>query len=234
MEFINYNSGTVTGYFKNDVDSPLKIGGFTSSNLKYAKVGALLKFTAPSGKVFDVNNNLITGTSGTINTRDYIWASISEVVTDGTNQGVGNLETGVGPVTLSEVIPQDAVLDQVIAPWNTAITSTVRNSIIQAIGDFKTFGLRYDRDTQAWTIIDALDLNQTTTFSLDYAGNTSNTNLDASWFFKFTNDGSTYTVDFRSTSYVFESKLETRFYFDNDLKIFDPRTGKTIKDKVNI
>jgi hypothetical protein len=227
-------SGTVTGYFKNDVDSPLKIGSFASSNLKYAKVGALLKFTAPSGKVFDINNNLITGVSGTINTRDYIWTSISAVVTDGTNQGVGNLETGVGPVTLSEVIPQDAVLDQIIAPWNTAIVSSVRNNIIQAIGDFKTFGLRYDRDTQAWTIIDALDLNQATTFSLDYAGNTSNTNLDNSWFFKFTNDGSTYTVNFRNTSYVFESKLETRFYFDNDLKIFDPRTGKTIKDKVNI
>ena len=41
-------------------------------------------------------------------------------------------------------------------------------------------------------------------------------------------------VNFRSTSYIFESKLETRFYFDNDLKIFDPRTGKTIKDKINI
>jgi hypothetical protein len=94
--------------------------------------------------------------------------------------------------------------------------------------------LRYDRDTQAWAIIDALDLNQASTFSLVYAGNTSNTNLDNSWFFKFTNDGSTYTVNFRSTSYVFESKLETRFYFDNDLKIFDPRTGKTIKDKINI
>jgi len=227
-------SGTCTGYFKNDVNSPLKIGSFATSNLKYAKTGALIKFTAPSGKVFDINNNLITGTSGTINTRDYIWASISAVVTDGTNQGVGNLETGVGPVTLSEVIPQDAVLEQVIAPWNTTISSSVRNSIIQAIGDFKTFGLRYDRDTQAWAIIDALDLNQATTFSLVYAGNTTNTNLDNSWFFKFTNDGSTYTANFRSTSYVFESKLETRFYFDNDLKIFDPRTGKTIKDKINI
>ena len=226
--------GSVTGYFKNDVNAPLKIGGFTSSNLKFAKTGSLIKFTAPSGKVFDVNNNLIAGTSGTINTRDYIWASISAVVTDGTNQGVGNLDTGVGPVTLSEVIPSDAILDQVIAPWNTTLSSTVRNSIIQAIGDFKTFGLRYDRDTQEWVIINALDLDQTNTFSLDYTGNTTNVGLDNSWFFKFTNDGSTYTVNFRSTSYVFESKLETRFYFDNDLKIFDPRTGKTIRDKINI
>ena len=33
---------------------------------------------------------------------------------------------------------------------------------------------------------------------------------------------------------MFESYLETRFYFDKDLKIFDPRSGKTIKDKINI
>ena len=228
------SSGTCTGYFKNDVDSPLKIGEFATSNLKYAKVGALLKFTAPSGKVFDINNNLIDGTSGTINTRDYIWASISAIETDGTNQGVGNLDTGIGPVTLSEIIPQNAIVNQVIAPWNTALTAEVRNNVINYIGDFKTFGLRYDRDTQAWTIINALDLDQSTTFSLAYAGNTTNTNLDNSWFFKFTNDGSTYTVNFRDTSYIFESKLETRFYFDNNLKIFDPRTGKTIRDKINI
>ena len=169
-----------------------------------------------------------------INTKDFIWASISAVVTDGTNQGVGNLDTGQGPVTLTEVIPSDAVLDKVIAVWNTTITSAVRNEIIQSIGDYKTFGLRYDLDTQAWVIITNANLNQANTFSLDNAGNTSSTGLDNSWFFKFTNDGSTYTVNYRSTSYIFESKLETRFYFDKDLSIFDPRTGKTINDKINI
>ena len=228
------SSGTCTGYFKNDVDAPLRIGAFTSSNLKFAKVGALVKFTAPTGKVFDVNNNLITGTSGTINTKDYIWASVTAVVTDGTNQGVGNLDTGVGPVTLSEVIPSDAIVNQVIAPWNTTISSTVRNDMIQFIGDYKTFGLRYDLDTQEWAIITNQNLNQNSSFSLDNAGDISGTALDNSWFFKFTNDGSTYTTNFRSTSYIFESKLETRFYFDKNLSIFDPRTGKTIKDKINI
>ncbi len=227
-------TGTCTGYFKNDVDAAQKIGQFTSSNLKYAKVGSLLKFIAPGGKVFDINNNLINGTSGTINTRDFIWASITTVITDGTNQGKGNLDDGSGPVTLSEVIPADAVLKEVIAPWVTTLGSTVRNAVIQAVGDYKTFGLRYDRDTQSWAIIESLNLNQANTFSLTNAGNTSNTSLDNSWWFKFTNDGSTYTVNYRSTSYIFESKLETRFYFDKDLTIFDPRTGKTIKDKINI
>ena len=228
-------SGACTGYFKNAVsDGPLSIGGFTSSNLKHVKQGSLVKFTAPAGKVFDLSNALITGTSGTANTKDYIWSGISTVVDDGINQGAGNLATGQGPISLSENIPSDAVLDSIIAPWNTVLPSAIRQTIVDNVLTFKTFGLRYDYDTNAWVIITGANLDQTNTFSLDYAGNEQNLNRDASWLFKFTNDGSTYTVNYRSLSYIFESFLETRFYFDKDLKIFDPRTSKTIRDKVTI
>ena len=103
-------TGTVTGYFKNALDAPEKVGAFNSNNMKYIKVGALIKFTAPSGKVFDINNNLVTGVSGTLNTKDYIWTSASSIVDDGTNQGNGNLDDGTGPITLTEIIPDGAVL----------------------------------------------------------------------------------------------------------------------------
>lgn len=228
-------SGACTGYFKNATsDAPQSIGNFTSSNLKYIKQGSLVKFTAPAGKVFDLNNNLITGSSGTANTKDYIWSGISTVIDDGINQGTGNLSTGAGPVTLSENIPSDAVLNSVIAPWNTVLSSTLRQTIVNNVLTYKTFGLRYDYATSEWKIITGANLDQSNTFSLDYAGNEQNLNRDASWIFKFTNDGSTYTVNYRSLSYLFESYLETRFYFDKDLKIFDPRTGKTIRDKISI
>ena len=228
-------SGSCTGFFKNATsDAPQSIGNFTSSNLKYVKQGSLVKFTAPAGKVFDLNNNLITGTSGTANTKDYIWSGISSVIDDGINQGTGNLSTGAGPVTLSENIPSDAVLNSVIAPWNTVLSSTLRQTIVDNVLTYKTFGLRYDYATSEWKIITGANLDQSNTFSLDYAGNEQNLNRDASWIFKFTNDGSTYTVNYRSLAYLFESYLETRFYFDKDLKIFDPRTGKTIRDKISI
>ena len=228
-------SGSCTGFFKNATsDAPQSIGNFASSNLKYVKQGSLVKFTAPAGKVFDLNNNLITGTSGTANTKDYIWSGISSVIDDGINQGTGNLSTGAGPVTLSENIPSDAVLNSVIAPWNTVLSSTLRQTIVDNVLTYKTFGLRYDYATSEWKIITGANLDQSNTFSLDYAGNEQNLNRDASWIFKFTNDGSTYTVNYRSLAYLFESYLETRFYFDKDLKIFDPRTGKTIRDKISI
>ena len=225
-------TGVCTGFLKNSALNPQQIGSFTSSNLKYFKEGTLAKFTAPAGYVFDVNNNLVLGTAGTLNTKSYIWTSCSNVVADGANLGAGNLANGVGPVTLTEVIPNTAKLEQIIYPWNTSFTSTIRQAIIDNISNYKTFGIRYDADTQAWVVISGVNLNQTTTFGLQFAGDVTGTNKDASWLFLFTNDGETYTVKHRSLEYVFESLLETRFYFDKDLKIFDPRTGKTIKDKI--
>jgi len=225
-------TGVCTGYFKNSSGNPQQVAGFTSSNMKYFKEGSLVKFTAPSGYVFDVNNNLVAGSSGDLNTRTYLWASCSNLVDDGTNQGKGNLDNGTGPITLTEVVPDTAKLEVVIVPWNTSLTNTVRQSLIADIGDYKTLGIRYDQDTQAWAIISSTNLNQTTTFSTQFAGDTTGNNRDASWYFLLTNDGETYTVKYRQLDYVFESYLETRFYFDKDLKIFDPRTGKTIRDKI--
>ncbi len=225
-------TGVCTGYFKNASGNPVQVAGYTSSNMQYIREGSLLKFSAPSGYVFDVNNNLIVGEAGQLNTKTYLWASVSNLIDDGTNQGAGNLESGSGPVTLTEVIPDAAKLDVVIIPWNTSLTSDVRQALINDIGQYKTIGLRYDQDTQAWAIISSTNLNQTTTFDTGHAGNTTGNNLDASWYFLLTNDGETYTVKYRQLDYVFESILETRFYFDKDLKIFDPRTGKTIRDKI--
>jgi hypothetical protein len=225
---------SVTGYFKNAGDNPQTIGLFTTSNMKYVTTGSLLKFTPPSGFVFDVNNNLVATPTTLRGTKEYIWASIQTVQGDGTNQGLGNLTDGTGPVTVSEVIPSTAILSQIIAPWNTTLPQSVRNLIINNVNQYKTFGLRYDIDTQEWTEITALNLSSSNTFDLGNAGDNTENNLDASWIYKFTNDGVTYTVQYRSTEYVFESALETRFYFDPDLSIFDPVSGRTIKDSINI
>ena len=228
------STASVTGYFKNAGGNPQTVGLFTTSNMKYAKQGSLLKFTPPTGYVFDVNNNLVATPTTLRGTKDYVWASISSVDGDGTNQGLGNLTDGTGPVTLSEVIPSTAILSSIIAPWNTTLPQSVRNLIINNVNQYKTFALRYDVDTQEWKEITALNLSSSNTFDLGNAGDTTENNLDASWIYKFTNDGVTYTVQYRSTEYVFESALETRFYFDPDQSIFDPASGRTIKDTINV
>jgi hypothetical protein len=224
--------GSVTGYFINASNNPQSIGTFTTSNLKYVLEGSLVKFTPPTGFVFDINNNLVATPTTLRGTKEYVWASIKSVDGDGINQGLGNLADGTGPVVITEEIPSTAILSSVIAPWNTTLPQSIRTLIINNCNQYKTFALRYDVDTQAWTEITALNLSSSNTFDLGKAGDTTEANLDASWVFKFTNDGVTYTVNYRSTEYVFESALETRFYFDPDQTIFDPVTGKTIKDNI--
>jgi hypothetical protein len=41
-------------------------------------------------------------------------------------------------------------------------------------------------------------------------------------------------VLYRGLQYVFESVLETNFYFDDRVKIYDPKTGLTINDQIKI
>ena len=65
-------------------------------------------------------------------------------------------------------------------------------------------------------------------------GSTANTNLDASWWFKFTNDGNTYTVTYRSLDYFFESEAQNKFHYDIQEKSYDYETGKSVKDTVKI
>ena len=71
-------------------------------------------------------------------------------------------------------------------------------------------------------------------FNLSETGSTTGTNLDASWWFKFTNDGNTYTVTYRSLDYIFESEGQNKFHYDAQEKIYDYKTGKSVKDTVKI
>jgi len=71
-------------------------------------------------------------------------------------------------------------------------------------------------------------------FSLTGAGDTTSLNIDASWWFKFTNDGNTYTVTYRSLDYIFESESQNKFHYDAQEKIYDYKTGKSVKDTVKL
>ena len=87
---------------------------------------------------------------------------------------------------------------------------------------------------RTWKVITSTNLSASSVFSLSNAGSTASTNLDASWWFKFTNDGNTYTVTYRSLDYVFESEGQNKFHYDAQEKIYDYKTGKSVKDTVKV
>jgi hypothetical protein len=71
-------------------------------------------------------------------------------------------------------------------------------------------------------------------FSLANAGSTASLGLDDSWFLKFNFANQAYTVISRGLQYFFQSTLETRFYFDPDVKVYDSRTATTRTDNIKV
>jgi hypothetical protein len=222
-------TNTNTGYFTDG--GPLVIGDFAVSNMKYVKEGALIKIISPDTREF-LNNTLVT--AGTDNAEDRMWAKIGAVVIDGANAGIGNLETGLGPVTLNNIIPDGCKVLSVVPNLTTTLSDDLKLDLIDRIEAYEEFGLRYDTDTQTWKVITSANLSSSSVFNLGNTGSITDTNLDASWWFKFTNDGNTYTVTYRRLDYIFESEAQNKFHYDAQEKIYDYKTGKSVKDTVKI
>ena len=223
------STNTNTGYIYSS--GPLVVGDYATSNLKYVKPGALLKFTSPDTRQFK-NGKLVT--AGTDEATDRLWAKVATVVGDGANAGVGNLESGVGPITLADIIPSNSVIKGVIPQLATSLGATLKADLQDRITAYENFALRYDETTGTWKVITTTNVSSNTVFSLGFAGDTSATNLDQSWWFNFTNDGSTYTITYRKLEYVFESSGQNKFYFDPQEKIYDYTSGQTKKDTVKL
>ena len=222
-------TNTNTGFFTSG--GALATGDSATSNLKYAKAGAIVKFTSPDTREF-LNGKFVT--AGTENAEDRKWAKISAVVGDGSNGGVGNLSSGLGPITLSDIVPNGAKLESVIPNFTTSFSTTLEGNILDRVENYEDFGLRYDIESEEWRVITSSNLSTSSVFSLTNQGDTTGANLDASWWFKFSNDGNTYTVTYRKMEYIFESEAQNKFHYDAEEKIYDYKTGKAVKDTVKI
>ena len=223
----------ITGWFYDANGNISQVGQYVADNKKYIKQNAIETYSAGSGKYFDARNTIQTGTPSQSGDKYYLYAEIIEVLADGTNGGQGALENGSGPITLNQTVPTGAEAVRVFPVFNNTLTQDVITTTVEYIEAFKDFGLRYDITTSEWTIITPENLN-TGEFSLANAGDTSSLGLDSSWIIRFETVGQTYSVYYRGLQYVFESVQETNFYFDDKVKIFDPKTGFVIRDQINI
>ena len=222
-------TNTNTGYFTSG--GALVIGDSATSNMKFAKPGALVKFTSPDTRKF-LNGILVSSTTN--NAEDRAWAKIGAVVLDGANGGIGNLESGVGPVTLNNIVPNGSIISAIIPNLTTTFSATLEADLLDRIAAYEEFGLRYDIDSETWKVITSTNLSTSTVFDLARAGSTAGNNADASWWFKFTNDSNTYTVQYRKLDYIFESESQNKFHYDVEEKIYDYTSGKSVKDTIKI
>jgi hypothetical protein len=224
-----------TGFFYQDTPArPQPIGSYVTSNARFIERGALIKFVPPAGYFFDANNRLVAGVPTRADEKTVIWATTLVVILQGTNQGVGNLDNGIGPVTLNNFVPTGAIPAEVIPKFVTDLPVDLEQSMIQQMELSRNFGIGYNNLTSSWYLITSINLAQDTPFSLSNAQNTQGLNLDASWLIQFVTDGESYTVVSRQLEYVFASVIETRFYFDGDQRVYDSRTGSIIKDFIRV
>jgi hypothetical protein len=210
-----------TGYFVNGSNQIQQTGLGVSTTLKYITAGSLIKFNAGVGNYFDAQNQIQTGTPTYASQKTYIWASVITSTTGYAAQ-------------LSQNIPSGAVVESIIPVYKNALgAGALIPQIVNLLQSYQNIGLSYNSTTQAWQIILPKDLN-TGAFSLAHQGNTTGNGLDSSWLVAFTYNGVSYNIAYRGLEYVFQSVGQTRFYFDPEVKTYDPVTGLTINDQVTI
>ena len=236
-----------TGYFRNAVTSaiwpngtPIPVGFTTTTNFKYVAVGSLIKFVPPAGYYFDANNKLKPGTPSRADERLEIWASPLSIQGTGYNNGLGNLSSGAGPITLNNFIPTGALVDTIIPLFVSDLPLALEQAMAEQILLNRNFGIGYDSNGDitgtpySWYLITSTNLAADSTFSQANAGSTSGTNQDASWLIQFVVQNQNYTITFRGLAYYFGSVLSTRFFFYDGSQIYDSRTGTVIKDYINV
>jgi len=223
---------TSTGYFKN-ADSLLKVSNYSTGSLKYFYVGALIKFVPPSGKAFK-KGKLVSIDSADPDQTDSIWTEAVQIVGDGTSAGTGILSNGLGPITLSDLVPTDAIAVRIVPRFVNNLSISLQTEIVNQAFQNLNFGLRYDALTSTWNIITASNLNLVGNFSLGKEGDTSNTNIDTSWMVAFVKEADSYTIRVRKLMYVFGSVQQNRFYLDASQEAYNDKLGNVIKDQVKI
>ena len=224
-----------TGYFyQSNASSPLPIGLYTNNNAQYITIGSLVKFAPPPGYFFDENNRLKAGIPTRADEKLIIWATVTAVVLEGTNQGLGNFPDGTGPVTLNNFVPTGALAQVVIPKFINSLPLALKQSMIQQIELVRNFGIGFNNLTGTWYLISSTNLAATAPFSRTYAQNTQGLNLDASWLVQFVTNGQGYVVTSRGLDYKFASVLQTRFYYGGSGQVYDSQTGLVINDFVRV
>jgi hypothetical protein len=231
----NQTPGESRGYFSN-TSGPASVGTYSKNALQYLESGSIIKFLPPTGKYFDQKNVLKTKVGGVIPNkgRPYIWATVKQVIGDGSNNGVGALYDGTGPIIFSTRVPQGCIPEEIIYKYNNILNYSIETEIANICMTSRNFGLTIDAYTREWGIILNSNLDITNPYSLSNQNNIEDQGLDASWLVAFVWTGKAYKVKYRILNYIFESDKETAFFNDPSSVNYDFTTNSVIKDKITV
>ena len=239
---ITFNQNTVTtssstGFLVNPSGDHLTIGANVFNNLRYVDIGASLQFSAPAGKRFNKDHEVVNGATLT-NPGDTLnfYATVTNIVSDAD-------VTTPNKITFGTVVPSLAVLSDVNLAGANAIVPAYKNDlssnlisiIITQIKARLNFGLRYNMSTRVvnsdgtygsygvWENIIPAETG-------DYNAWLSDTT--ALVLFEYI-QGS-YTIHYKSLKYTFSSAGNTKFYFDPTTRVYNSVSGTNVQDIIKI
>ena len=227
---ITSDTNRSTGFLSDTDGIRYFVGSFTANFLRLIEPGSLCKFEAPDGFYFNEIGNLVLGDPTVTGASTYKWVKVISVAGRGTEVQ----ETGLGPIIFNDIVPSNSLLTELRPKLSTTLNTDIKQQFIDQTFAYNTFGLRYDINDRAWKIITENNLNLTDEFSTGQEGDSTNQKLDASWVLLFETNGDNYSVTYRGLRYVFESDKQIKFYFDDTDKVYDPKTGRLVKDTVKI
>jgi hypothetical protein len=233
---VTSGSGSSSGYFKSSLNATTatSIGVGQVDNREYMNEGSILILSPGTGNYFNSANEILPlPSNGQLpqNGSSLIYVSISNLVGNGSQTVLSN---GQGSVQLSMNVSSNAQVLAVIPAFSNQFSTQFTSQLINLINNYNNFALRYDQLSRTWKIINAQDVNSTDTFSQEFQGDITGQSLDASWMLNFTVNNLIYTVNVRGLNYLVESTEETKFYFDQQSKVYDSTTGSVINDTIRL
>lgn len=207
-------NNSATGFFKRN-GSPLVVSTTSTSNTRYVRPGAVLKFAAPPGHYFNAANSIVPGVPRLPTDKTDFYAAVLQVYGDGTNNGLGNFTNGSGPVVLNSIVPTGALLESIVPVYKNNFSTAYVTTMANRIAAYENFGLTYSGISQTWSFVE---------------------DLSNEWMikFEFRNNLNDYLVTYKGIDFIFHSPIETTFYFDKSLKIYDSKTATVIKDQIKV
>lgn len=227
-------SGSCTGFFIDQSNNKLQIGVSTSSLRQYLVPGSLIRFDAPAGYYFDMNNNLVPGASILSTSKLSIWSTIASQVSNGSTAAY-YAGRELGGVTLSDNIPSAAIVVGVYPAFNKNFSTGTMSSIIASIANNLEFALTYNSSRlvsslDPWVYTQINNVDTVGPFNLS----TSGTSSDSSWLVLFKIVNGQYTVTTRGLNYIFASEGQVLFSNNSPKPIFDYQTNTLVNDYINI
>jgi hypothetical protein len=136
----------------------------------------------------------------------------------------------VGAIVLSDRVPTGAILSEIYPTFTPTLPAEVQRLLATALSKQQNVGLIYTAGSSSpdsvgsWSVVVGPNIGASFVEGSSTAG----------WLMAFVNTSNTYTIYQRSTRYFFGSERQTRFFYDPTVKIYDPASGKLLRDRIDV